>query len=361
MKKANSERRQLGPIFQATRSVFSTNGYRPKVELFLGDALSHYPRWPTPVVIVSDGAYGVSGFPGDTPTAEGLADWYEPHVEAWSRYATPKTTLWFWNTELGWATVHPVLMRHGWEYRNCHIWDKGLGHIAGNANSKTLRKFPVVTEVCAQYVKAARFTADQRQMSMKEWLRYEWLRSGLPLTLTNEACGVKNAATRKYFTQCHLWYYPPPEAFEQFVRYANTHGDKRGRPYFSVDGVCPLTATEWAEMRAKFYCEISVTNVWSEPAMHGVERMKDEEQRCIHGNQKPLRLIDLILRASSDPGDVVWEPFGGLCSVAISALRHRRSCYSAELIPEFFRLARRRLKEQLARDSTGARKHAALA
>ncbi len=36
-------------------------------------------------------------------------------------------------------------------------WDKDLSHIAGNANSQTLRKFPVVTEVCVQYVKAARF------------------------------------------------------------------------------------------------------------------------------------------------------------------------------------------------------------
>ena len=29
--------------------------------IYLGDALDMYPRWPNPVVIVSDGAYGVSG------------------------------------------------------------------------------------------------------------------------------------------------------------------------------------------------------------------------------------------------------------------------------------------------------------
>lgn len=34
---------------------------------------------------------------------------------------------------------------------------------------------------------------------------HEWQRAGLPLYKANEACGVKNAATRKYLTQDWLW------------------------------------------------------------------------------------------------------------------------------------------------------------
>src|SRR3990167_159880 len=96
------------------------------VILYNADTLGLYLKWPSPIVIVSDGAYGVRGFPGDPPTPAGLADWYEPHIAEWSKYSTPQTTLWFWNTELGWATVHPVLVANGWEYRCCNIWDKGL-------------------------------------------------------------------------------------------------------------------------------------------------------------------------------------------------------------------------------------------
>jgi site-specific DNA-methyltransferase (adenine-specific) len=65
-------------------------------------------------VIVSDGAYGILGFEGDTSDHLGIADWYEPHIQAWSQQATAQTTLWFWNSEIGWATVHPVLERYGW-------------------------------------------------------------------------------------------------------------------------------------------------------------------------------------------------------------------------------------------------------
>src|SRR5436309_458335 len=73
--------------------------------------------------------------------------------------------------------------------------------------------------------------ADQH-LPMKQWLRAEWQRSGLPLSLTNAAAGVANAATRKWFTQCHLWYMPPGSAIERLAQYANDHGAADGRPYF---------------------------------------------------------------------------------------------------------------------------------
>jgi site-specific DNA-methyltransferase (adenine-specific) len=269
-----------------------------QINIEQGDALEWYDHWPRPTVIISDGPYGVKGYPGDPPTPDELASWYEAHIATWSRHATPQTTLWFWNTEIGWATVHPVLARYGWEYRACHIWDKGLGHVAGNSNTQSLRKLPIVTEVCVQYVKKAYFEVEGRQLTMQEWLRHEWLRTGLPLSKTNEACGVKNAATRKYFTRDHLWYFPPPEAFQQLADYANQHGDPAGRPYFSVDGVKPLSGVEWEGYRAKFDCPLGVTNVWQEPTLNGHERIKIGN-RALHLNQKPLKLMELIIAISS--------------------------------------------------------------
>lgn len=333
-----------------TRAVVANPRVRPQrfcledVSIFHGDSLQLYSNWPSPTAIVSDGPYGIAGFPGDDPTPAGLPQWYEPHIVKWSALATPLTTLWFWNTELGWAKVHPVLERHGWQYRSCHIWDKGLGHVAGNANSTTLRKLPIVTEVCVQYVKEARFPIDDRMVSMAEWLRYEWGRTGIPFAKTNEVCGVKDAATRKYFTTSHLWYFPPPDAFQQLVNYANRFGHPEGRPYFSVDGKRPLTISEWKLMRSKFNFEHGVTNVWSYPPVRGSERLKTQS-KCLHSNQKPLKLIELMIRLSSDKGDVVWEPFGGLCTAAVASLKLGRECYSSEINAEFYRLAVDRLRD----------------
>jgi hypothetical protein len=323
---------------------------RRKVEawgstLELGDAMGRYAAWPQPTAIIVDGPYGVAGFPGDSPTTAGLAEWYAPHVAEWSKYATPQTTLWFWGTEVGWATVHPVLELHGWRYRVCHVWDKGMAHVAGNVNSKTIRSFPVVTEVCVQYVRDALLPTEAcGALEMKAWLRHEWARAGLALYLTNEAAGVKNAATRKWFTQCHLWYYPPPDAMVRLAEYAAAHGKPTSRPYFSLDGTKPLTEAAWGRLRSKWYHEHAVTNVWREPGVRGSERLKNG-LKALHACQKPLSLTDRIIRASTDPGDVVWDPFGGLCSGIVASMQSGRTCLSAEVNADYFRAAAERIRE----------------
>jgi len=306
------------------------------VSLYFGNSLQCYSQWETPTVIVSDGAYGILGFEGDTSDHLDMPNWYEPHIKAWSKYATPQTTLWFWNSEIGWAAVHPVLERHGWRYVNANQWNKGKAHIAGNVNTAKIRRFPVVTEMCVQYVLEAKVN----NVTLQQWLYSEWKRTGLPARLANDACGVKDVATRKYFDQGHLWYYPPPEMFQKMVDYANTHGAPEGRPYFSRDGSKPMTIEEWAGMRSKFYCPIGYTNVWDRNPLKGSERIRVPEVsgKAAHLNQKPLDLMRLIIEASSDVGDVVWEPFGGLFSAALAAKRTERRAFAAELDPTYYQL-----------------------
>jgi hypothetical protein len=319
------------------------------VQLDYADAINCYSDWDPPTVIVVDGPYGVGGFPGDPSTPKELAGWYEPHAREWARHALPSTTLWLWNTEIGWASIHPVLESKGWEYRACYVWDKGIGHIAGNVNGDSIRRMPIVTEVCVQYVRDVRLAAaDGRQLAMKHWLREEWRRSGLPLQLTNAAAGVKNAATRKWFTQCHLWYFPPAEAMELLATYATEHGAASDRPYFSLDGVTQLTAKQWDQMRAKWNHVHGLTNVWREQPVRGAERLKTG-LKSVHGNQKPLKLIERIIAASSDKYDVVWDPFGGLATGAIASLNLGRRCFSAEVNHDFYRLAGERLSAHFAR------------
>lgn len=316
------------------------------IRVELGNSLDLYQTWATPTVIVSDGGYGVLGFEGDTSDHLDLPHWYEPHVRAWSQYARPSTTLWFWNSEIGWAAVHPVLEKYGWRYVNCNIWNKGKGHIAGNVNTAKIRRFPVVTEVCVQYV----FEARVNGKSLKEWLLSEWKRTGLAVREANKACGVADAAVRKYLDQGHLWYYPPPEMFEKMQTYANVHGDPTGRPYFALDGTRPATAEDWALMRSKFQCPHGVTNVWERSALHGKEREKVDglNGKATHLNQKPLDLVSMIIQASSDPQGVVWEPFGGLFTASLAARKLGRRAHGGEIDPAYFHYGVERIKREVS-------------
>jgi len=325
------------------------------VTIACGDAAQLYQDWPTPDVILSDGAYGVSGFHGDAGCHAELEAWYLRHIQAWTRFARPGTTLWFWNTEIGWATMHPILDAHGWEYIGCNIWNKGIQHIAGNCNLSTLRRFPVVTEVCAQYARRAEFHHAGETLSLQAWLRREWERTGLPFRKANEACGTRNAASRKYFARDHAWYAPPPEAFARIVAYANAYGDPHGRPYFSFDGRNPAHASAYARLFPTFRGQYGVTNVWTHPPLHGQERVRVQgTTRYGHGNQKPMTLIERIIEASSHPGDVIWEPFGGLCPAGLVALKTGRIAFCAEIDAHIFAMAIARL-ENYVRASRTAR------
>ena len=318
------------------------------VTLYNQNVLSLYDTWLTPNVIVSDGGYGISGFKGDANQPSELKQWYKPHIEAWSHHSPPGTVLWFWNTEIGWATVHPILEESGWDYVGCNIWNKGIQHIAGNCNLPILKGFPVVTEVCVQYVRRPEFLVETKMLTLKEWLRYEWEKTGLPLYKTNEACNVINAASRKYFTKDHLWYAPPPDIFTKLVDYANKYGLEQNKPYFSFDHKKPASQEEYSKLFSKFEGKYGFTNVWDHPPLHNRERVRlPNSSKYAHLNQKPLKLINLIIEVSSNPYDVIWEPFGGLCTVGLTAYLLNRVAFCAEIDNDIFKFAIDRVKSHV--------------
>jgi hypothetical protein len=301
------------------------------VLLHFGDSINAYEDWPRPDCIISDGAYGMVGWGVGTSDHLGIVDWYEAHIRQWSARAKPSTTLWFWNSEIGWATAHPVLDRHGWRFVNANVWYKGKGHIIGHVNTAKMRRFPVVTELCVQYVFEPRING----LLLKEWLLHEWERTGLPLKEANTACGVRDAAVRKYLNQGCLWYSPPPDKFAMIAEYANQKGRAAGRPYFSRDGERPMSREEWASMRPKFNCPRGATNVWERKPLRGEERVTTATG-AVDEKQKPLDLMERMIAASTDEGDVVWEPFGGLFTGALAACRLNRRAYAGEMDLTYF-------------------------
>jgi DNA modification methylase len=44
----------------------------------------------------------------------------------------------------------------------------------------------------------------------------------------------------------------------------------------------------------------------------------------------------MIIEASSDPGDVVWEPFGGLFTACLAAKQTGRRAFGCEIDPTYF-------------------------
>jgi site-specific DNA-methyltransferase (adenine-specific) len=86
---------------------------------------------------------------------------------------------------------------------------------------------------------------------------------------------------------------------------------------------------------------IRAGNVWVD-IQQIFYRMEENVSGCYA--QKPLKAIERILRASSDPGDLVIDYFAHSGTTLLAAEVLGRRCYTADIDPAFCEVAIRRLE-----------------
>jgi site-specific DNA-methyltransferase (adenine-specific) len=84
-------------------------------------------------------------------------------------------------------------------------------------------------------------------------------------------------------------------------------------------------------------------NVWEIPRVR--YRMDEYEN---HPTQKPLALLERIILASSNPGDVVLDPFSGTFTTSVMAQKWARQSVGIEIEEEYVKIGLRRLEIQLS-------------
>lgn len=88
-------------------------------------------------------------------------------------------------------------------------------------------------------------------------------------------------------------------------------------------------------------------SVWSIPTTP-----KREKLRGRHPTQKPERLLERIIIATSHEGDLVLDPFVGSGTTGVAAIRHGRRFIGIDLDPQHIALASDRLADSTAQRST---------
>ena len=67
---------------------------------------------------------------------------------------------------------------------------------------------------------------------------------------------------------------------------------------------------------------MGVTDIWRDIDFY--------KEKRVHSTQKPLKLIQRLILASSNEGDIVLDPFAGSGSTAIAALQLKRNYITIE-------------------------------
>lgn len=67
----------------------------------------------------------------------------------------------------------------------------------------------------------------------------------------------------------------------------------------------------------------------------------------LHPTQKPVALMEWLIKTYSNPGDVVLDPFMGSGSTGVAALRNRRNFIGIEAVEKYYDIADARLSKEV--------------
>ncbi len=84
-------------------------------------------------------------------------------------------------------------------------------------------------------------------------------------------------------------------------------------------------------------------DVWDIPNVKG-----NHVEKTIHPCQFPVGLIERLVLALTNEGELVFDPFCGVASTGVAALLHKRNFWGCEVIKEYIETGRERLNATVA-------------
>jgi DNA modification methylase len=97
------------------------------------------------------------------------------------------------------------------------------------------------------------------------------------------------------------------------------------------------------------YTMVGVRDVWDIPALRG-----NQPEALGYPTQKPITLLERIIQASSNPGDIILDPFCGCGTTVAAAQNMGREWIGIDISPTAVNLIRRRVEKEGAVDVNGA-------
>jgi site-specific DNA-methyltransferase (adenine-specific)/modification methylase len=109
---------------------------------------------------------------------------------------------------------------------------------------------------------------------------------------------------------------------------------------------CELIVCMWNKGHTwNFSSQREMHNFIEAPICMGSERVRNP----FHPTQKPVRVLEHIIKIASKEDDVVFDPFMGVGSTGVAALNLGRKFIGIEIDENYFRAAERRIREAAAK------------
>jgi DNA modification methylase len=198
------------------------------------------------------------------------------------------------------AKLLPLLEEAGLSLRQQIVLDKGMQVVSGRA-TKNYKMFPNVTEsILFLYKDSKPFVRTLLKTRQKEL--------GLKAKEINEQLGVKSNGGG-------MWsIYTGDNVCEQLPT---------GELWNKLENVLDFHYP-YEKLAITFNPQMGLTDVWADVDVYS-------ERNRWHPTQKPQKLIRRLVKASSNPSDVVLDPFMGGASTAVACMAEDRSYIGFEI------------------------------
>ena len=198
------------------------------------------------------------------------------------------------------------------ELRQQIILDKGMRAVSGRA-TKNYKMFPNVTE-------SILFIIKDNKRFIKPFLKSRQQDLGLKAKEINEALGVKSNGGG-------MWsIYTGKNVCEQFPT---------EELWNKLSKILQFDLP-YNKLAQTFNPQMGYTDVWTDIDFY--------KEKRYHPTQKPIKLIERLIAASSNEGDIVLDPFSGCGSTQLSCIDLKRNYIAIELDKQYYETALKRIE-----------------
>lgn len=241
-------------------------------------------------------------------TVEEYYEWCEKWITEMSRTAKKSCSLWIFGFPHQLSHLLPVIEAAGWTFRQQIVVDKGLRAVAGRTSNK-LKMFPTATESIFYFHYEARdyirdlLQSERRRLNMKGTDVNKFLGKATSGGGTF-ACIASEKKPREHRV------YPTREDWKKLQEI--------------------MDLPDYDDVIYSFNLEPRLTDVWTDINFY------DRKVKKIHSTQKPEKLIERLINASSNPGDTVMDFFVGSGTTPVVCAKRGRKFIGCEMDKEYF-------------------------
>ena len=241
-------------------------------------------------------------------TIDEYYEWCEKWINELGRVAKWNCSFWLFGFPEQLSTLLPIINKAGFTFRQQIVVNKGMQAVAGRTSNK-LKMYPTATESIFFFHYEARDHI--RDLLQRERKYLNWKGKDVNAHLGKAisgggtfACIASEKKPREHRV------YPTREDWNKLKKV--------------------MYLPEYDDVVYTFNIQTGLTDVWDDINFY------DRKVKKFHSTQKPIPLIERIIKTSSNEGHKVLDIFGGSGSTGVVCKMHNREFIGCEIDEEYY-------------------------